>query len=492
MANESHLLVRIRRIQEEQLTGLLELEKDKEKIAVYFRDGLIDGAGSNIAQLQLGRILSKRGVLQLSTIPKLLEVVRRKHLPIGKAAVERRLLEGAELKDGVRDQVVKALSHAMKHEFAVRAFKDAPVDLFMPARFNFDRLVLELARENVMPLRLDPTRMISLNNGQSLSHLPWYPQELSVLSQLKAPRTLPDLAMTTGIEYSRLTKILGVFNSLRLIKQVEVPVSESTAIIKREGFPFEHLTPEVENTNLSEKLETYHNASSFISEQFRTLKVRLAELSTHAPLNVIMVSSSEPEDGKSLICTNLAVSFSHEPGRRVVLVDCDLRNPTVHRYLGTSAEPGLYGYLENDFLQPYCYLRRLEKLYLMTSGGVSQNPVELLSDAKMRDLISYLRTEFNTIILDCPPFGPISDAQVLSGLADGILMVVRSGRTTYGAMEKAFNLVDRTKLLGLVFNDVKPMMFNTRYPYKYYHYRNRDAYPYGKVKATHRPKTYLD
>ena len=129
----------------------------------------------------------------------------------------------------------------------------------------------------------------------------------------------------------------------------------------------------------------------------------------------------------------------------------------------------------------------------MTAGGVSDNPIELLSGAKMRELIAYLKTEFDTVILDCPPFGPISDAQILTGLADGLLMVVRSGKTTYGAIEKAFSILDRSKLLGIIFNDVKSLMFNTQYPYQYYNYRNRNSYPYGKTqKPHHRTKSYLD
>lgn len=138
-------------------------------------------------------------------------------------------------------------------------------------------------------------------------------------------------------------------------------------------------------------------------------------------------------------------------------------------------------------------MRRLGSLYLMTAGGVSDTPVELLSDAKMRELIEYLKTEFDTVVLDCPPFGPISDAQVLTGLADGLLMVVRCGKTAYGALEKAFGILDRSKLLGIVFNDVKSLMFNTQYPYQYYHYRNRNSYPYGKTaRPSRRKKSYLD
>jgi capsular exopolysaccharide synthesis family protein len=492
MSTEHQLLEKIRHIQEEGRTGLLQLEKEGKEITVYFHDGLIDGAGSDIIQLQLGKLLSKRGILQISAMPKLLQRARRKRMLLGKAAVSKKLLDDIDLRDSVHEQIVQALNYALSHEFQIRDFKDTPVDMYMPARLDLDQLVLELARTNIRPMQLAPNAVLSLNNGGSLSHLPWYPQELSVLSQLKTPRTIQELAAATGLEYTRLNKILCVFNSLNLISSVEAAPSESTALVKREGFPFEYLTPEIGIAGLSSKLETFHNPTSFISEQFKTLKVRLAEASNRAPLHSIAVSSPHAEDGKSLNSLNLAISLSKDPGRRIVIVDCDLRNPSLHKLLGSSAEPGLLGYLESDELQPYCYLRRLEKLYLMTAGGIASNPIELLMNPRMQELIAYLKSEFDVVILDCPPFGPISDAQILTGLADGFLIVVRCGKTNYGSIEKAFKNMDRSKLIGLIFNDVKPMMFNTQYHYRYYHYGNRNYYPYSTAKVTRRNKNYLE
>jgi protein-tyrosine kinase len=492
MTMDYQLLDKIREIQGQGRTGLLQLEKEDREITVYFRDGLIDGAGSNIAHLKLGKILSGKGIFKTSAMPKLLEKARRKRMLLGRAAVWRKLLDDDDLKEAIHDQIIQAFSFALGNGFRIRTFKDTSVDLYMPARLDLDCLVLDMARCNLKPIQLDPNGLLSLNNGRSLSHLPWYPQELSVLSHLKTPCTLQDLATATGIEYARLGKILSVFDSLRLINRVEVSPSESTALVKREGFPFEHLTPEIGSHSLSNKLETFLNPTSFISEQFKTLKVRLAEAAAQSPLRIIAVSSPHSGDGKSLISANLALSLSNDKGRRVVVVDCDLRNPSLHKMLGTSVEPGLHGFLEGDYLQPYCYLRRLEKLYVMTAGGISDNPIELLSSARMHELIAYLRTEFDVVILDCPPFGPIADAQILTGLADGFLMVVRCGKTTYGTIENAFERLDRSKLIGLVFNDVKPMLFNTQYHYRYYNYGNRNYYPNAKIKIVRRPKTYIE
>ena len=207
---------------------------------------------------------------------------------------------------------------------------------------------------------------------------------------------------------------------------------------------------------------------------------------------MITISSSLSGDGKSLISVNLAASFSKDPGRRVIIVDCDLRKPSLHKLLGTSLQPGLLGYLEGEPLQPYCYVQRCERLYFMTAGGIADNPIELLSHERMRKLLDYLRTEFDTIILDSPPFVPISDAQILTALSDGLILVVRCGRTSYASLEKAFRNLDRNKLVGVILNDVKPMLFNTQYDYKYYHYKNRKYYPYGKRIASSRSKNHLE
>jgi len=142
-------------------------------------------------------------------------------------------------------------------------------------------------------------------------------------------------------------------------------------------------------------------------------------------------------------------------------------------------EPGMKDYLTDNRLKPYCYIRRLGPLYLMSAGGFTHNPVELLSDQRMQELMDYLRQEFDTIVLDSPPLQPIADTSVVFRFVDGILMVIRRAKTPYRAVENAFETLDRSKLLGVVFNDVKPQMLHTYYDYKYYQYGKASHYPYS-------------
>src|SRR5262249_18709583 len=184
----------------------------------------------------------------------------------------------------------------------------------------------------------------------------------------------------------------------------------------------------------------------------------------------ITVSSPDPQDGKSLVSANLAFSFAQDPGRKVAVVDCDLRNPALDKYLGVPRQPGLLQHLGNGHLSPYCYVRRLENLYFLTAGGTAPNPIEVLSMRKMKQLIENLRRDFDTIILDAPPYSPIADARVVTALSDAVLMVIRRGRTSNSSIDQALTAVDRNKLLGVVFNDVKPMLFHTYQQYSYYPY----------------------
>lgn len=492
MTTPNSLLEQIQYLHDDKETGTLVLGLDDAVVEVHFEDGLISAVSSDNPRYQLGKFLARGGFAPETGIGDLIAEARKRGKLLGEVAVGRQLLDENELLDILQDQAIQLLSHALQNNFEMRDFTRSSGSLYLPVRMSLAQLALELARKNLSPFKLDAHKCVVLQNGHDLSDLSWYPQELSVLSELKSPKTLQELALATGLEYARLSRILSVLDALHLIVAVETPPAETTAVTRREGLPLDSLVPEIRNPRLNEKLEVSHNESSFVSEQFKTLKIRIGELAAARPIKVIAVSSPDKEDGKSLTCANLALCFSQDPGRRVLLMDCDLRKPSLHKYFGISLEPGLHGYLGTDNLQPYCYMRRIDRLFILTAGGTAYNPVELLSHEKMRRLIECVSRDFDTVIIDSPPLAPISDAQILAGLSDGLLVVVRSARTTYSSLERAFRNLDRQKFLGVVLNDVKPRLFHTRYDYKYYHYKSRDIYPYGKSRTRIRPKTYLE
>jgi protein-tyrosine kinase len=492
MSNNHTLVNRIRQIEQEAKTGLLVLEKDGKVIRMYFRNGLIEGCSSDFPQHWLGQYLLKEGYVEPEEVTPLVEEAKRKNVATGEVAVAHKKLDAPELVEVVRQQAFQLFRYAIENGFAPAGFQSGSLELKCSAAIPLQHLLLVLARHAPEPIEIDAGRSIVLRGGTDLTNLPWYPQELAVINELKYPRTPADLLHATGFEPVKLRKILGVLHTLQLVDFVDVVTSEGTAVMVRSRGPYDYLVPEIRDARLSDKLEVVHSEGSFISEQFKTLKVRLSELPLDQPVKVITVSSPQPEDGKSLICANLALSFAKDPGRRVLVIDADLRNPSLHKYLGISPDPGLLGYLQNGHVQPHCYLRRLQNLYVMTAGGIAPNPIELLSLGKMKDLIRHFAEEFDTVIIDATPFAPISDARIVMGLSDGLVMVVRRGKTSFGNLKQAFKVVDPKKLLGVVFNDVKPMLFHTHYNYTYYRYGYGSLYPYRTQKIRQRTKNYLE
>jgi capsular exopolysaccharide synthesis family protein len=471
-------------------------------VKLFFREGIVEAASSNIPGHRIGDYLIKERDLPVADLDAAQVEARRKKILFGQAAVRRKLLKQADVGTAVRSQAVDLIAHVFKYQFTVDSFAASLRSYYAPARITFPHILLELCRSCSSPFEPESGMRLVVSNSLDLSVFPWYPQELCLLSALVYPSTFAQLVEGTGIPLENAKKILGVFHELGAIeiinsgKSAELDALETSLVPTTGGiariseFAFEHLIPVVTNALMDEKLEVARNGSSFTSEQFKNLKVQLGTKKSSNPLKVFTVSSPDSGDGKSLISANLAFSFAMDPGRRVIIVDCDLRRPSLESFLGVSSKPGLLQYMEDGRLSPYCYVRRLENLYFMTAGGTTPNPIEILSMQRMKDLIEHLKRDFDTIILDAPPFSPIADARIVTGLSDGLIMVLRRGKTSYTSTDHAFKVIDRNKLLGIVFNDVQPMLFHTYHSFDYYGYGS-NAYSSSK-KPSSTPKNYLE
>jgi non-specific protein-tyrosine kinase len=475
MASNVSLLEHLRRLQEEGENGLLVLVWNDERLSISYREGVIQRVSLNRDTHWLGRYLVRDGLLTEKDVLKIVADARKAKVLFGEAAVKRKYLEPAELAEVVRRQALDLLVYAFDNAFVPQTFNKEVRAIYGPAGISFAQIQLELSRVNPVLLDADRFTLFTLK-GENLSSVSWLPVELSVLGELSTCSNIAALTETTGMDEATVRRILGVLHRLGIIEPLEDesnsenPSEDGTAgISKRPDFPFEQLVPIVPNAIFSEELEIVRNPSSFISEQFKALRVRIREESENPP-RVLAICSPEAQDGKSIISVNLALALSMEPGRRTVIIDCDLRSPTLDRYLGVSPQPGLIQYLSNGKLSPYCQMRRIGNLYFMGSGGVSDTPTELLSLRKMKDLIEELKRSFHTVIVDAPPFSPIADAQIISGFSDSLVVVIRQGKTSNRSIENAFKILDRKKLLGVVLNDVEPRLFNTylnRYQYNY-------------------------
>ena len=497
MIEPNSLLDELRRLGDERQTGVLVLSgAQSERISISFCEGLVEAASSSRGNRRLGEYLVKDGYLTSKDLDAAQAEAQRQKIVFGEAIVRKKLIAHGEVGEAVRRQSLELITYGLEKGFKVASFTNSLRSFHVPARVTFSHVLLELSRNNEELFEPPAGLEIALNPGGNAAAFPWNPQELSVISWLQVPQTFDKLLIAGGFKEQNLKKILGILERVGVIETRPVSAaaaSESTAAAIAKGeLSLELVVPAVTNAMLDEKLEAARNEFSFASEQFRNLKIQLRQAESETPLKVFTVSSPDSQDGKSLISTNLAFSFAQDPGCRVLIIDCDLRKPTLARYLGVSEEPGLLQYLSSGApLLPQCFLRRCNNLHFMTAGGTASNPIEVLSMRKMKELIESLRTSFDTIILDSPPYSPIADARVVTALSDGLLMVIRSGRTAYSSSDRAFKSIDPKKLLGVILNDVKPMPFQTYHAYGYYQYGEKRKVYAGNDKRRIEPKNYL-
>lgn len=196
-----------------------------------------------------------------------------------------------------------------------------------------------------------------------------------------------------------------------------------------------------------------------VAEAFRALRTNLEFSAKDKPIKSLIVTSGGPGEGKTTVASNLAAILSHS-GKKVILMDADLRRPRVHKYTGIQNNVGLSDILAaeqkieiNDYLQT---LENLPDLHLLPSGGLPANPSELLGSEKMKQLLADLSGSYDYIIIDAPPM-LVSDPQVLLGLVDGVLLVLVPGKTPRDVVSAVKEQVSHTgvRLLGVVFNRLK-------------------------------------
>ena len=228
------------------------------------------------------------------------------------------------------------------------------------------------------------------------------------------------------------------------------------------------------------RLITAAEPKNSVSEQFRTIRTNI-EFASVAKGNVktLLVSSPLPSEGKSTITANLAVAYAQQ-GKKVLLVDTDLRRPTIGITFGIADNHGLTNYLADVNSDPQSIIRhtRLETLDVVTSGPVPPNPAELLASSRMTNLIAELRQRYDLVIFHVPPFLMVTDAQVLMSKMDGVAVVVSGRQTTKGALQRTTDMLKLADVpvLGFIYNDrTRKKSSGSGYGYGY-------GYGYGETK----------
>jgi non-specific protein-tyrosine kinase len=213
------------------------------------------------------------------------------------------------------------------------------------------------------------------------------------------------------------------------------------------------------------------NPRSLVSEAFRSLRTNLEFSGVDEPMKTVLITSPNAGDGKTLVAANLAMILS-QTEKKVILLDCDLRKPDVHRALGIKSRPGLAEvFREHSPILEAIQTVTDQNLAVITAGSVPPNPAELLGSKRMKQILDTLSEIYDTIIIDCAPM-MTTDALVLSTQVDGVILVTRYAHTTESTLQAVTDQFKRanTKIVGVILNRVprNNSLVNNYYPNGYY------------------------
>jgi tyrosine-protein kinase Etk/Wzc len=232
--------------------------------------------------------------------------------------------------------------------------------------------------------------------------------------------------------------------------------------------------PEVENVD--SRLVAHFDPRSPVAEAYRSLRTNLAFARAHNSARVLVCTSPGPGDGKSTTVANLAITFAQQ-GQRTLLVDGDLRRAVLDRIFNVPRAPGLTNLLTGPGkLVDIAHETSIPNLFVLGSGPFPPNPSELLGSTAMRDLIREAGEAFDVVLIDSPPLLAVTDAAVISTMADGAIVVIRMGATTRAALKRTASQLEAVegRLLGAVLNDVdfRQTGYGGQYGYYYYYYHH--------------------
>jgi polysaccharide biosynthesis transport protein len=235
---------------------------------------------------------------------------------------------------------------------------------------------------------------------------------------------------------------------------------------------------------------TQSRPKSQMAESYRALRTSLLLTSVGGPPRVILVTSALPEEGKTTTSINVAIVLAQK-GTRVLLVDADLRRPSIHKTLSMGPRSGLSNVLTGNTSLEQAIIRSsiLPNLFLLPAGTPPPNPAELLASSNMKDVLAQLREQYDHIVIDTPPTLSVTDAVVMSSRADRVILVIRSGQTTKQALRRARDLLLQVnaKLCGVLMNAV-----DLNSPDYYYYYEYQGKYGHGYYEENDEGKDVVE
>ncbi len=234
----------------------------------------------------------------------------------------------------------------------------------------------------------------------------------------------------------------------RTALEPEAEVAEPSAPFQLADFPSVQVAP-TPNSRLVSLTET----ESLGAEKFRFLGVRLRQLQQERGVKRILITSTISEEGKTLVSANLAATLARRKQQKVLLLEGDLRRPTQAQLFGGTRPAGLSEWLQSSSRTvSNIYYLDGPGFWLMPAGHPPENPLELMQSGKLANLMDQLASGFDWVVIDSPPVLPLADTSVWARFADGILLVVRAGRTEKQPLQRGLAAIDQSRLLGLVVN----------------------------------------
>jgi len=301
------------------------------------------------------------------------------------------------------------------------------------------------------------------------------------------------LGLTSGVGLAFLLE--GLDNTVRTTEQAQmisglaslgmIPLGSRT---KREG---NSNRLAIASSNEAVELVTQVRPQSQMAESYRALRTSLLLSNLGAPPKVIMITSALPQEGKTTTSINCAVVLAQK-GVRVLLIDADLRRPSIHKTLGMGPRSGLSNVLTGSATLQQAIARSsvLPNLSVLPAGTPPPNPAELLASTNMRDVLEELRGQYDHIVVDTPPALSVTDAVVLSPRADAIVLVIRSGQTTKQALRRSRDILMQVnaKVSGVLLNAV-----DLSSPDYYYYYEYQGKYSrYYRADEAREDETHED
>lgn len=307
---------------------------------------------------------------------------------------------------------------------------------------------------------------------------------IEILDQPKIPKkpVKPNKKLNVLIAF-----FLGLMISVGLVFVLEYmdnSIKTKEEVEKYLDLPVVGIIPEhVSEQGEKEFLEVTIEPKSVSAEAFRTLRTNIQYSSIDKEVKTIMLTSSGTSEGKTSTSGNFAFILANS-NKKVLVIDCDMRKPSIHRKLRISNSKGLSDFLTGKVTFEEAVQLVETNLYVMTSGLVPPNPSEMLSSNKMREFLVSVKNEFDYIIIDTPPIIAVTDAQVLAGIVDGVILVVALNEADKDAVVRAKELLvmANANILGVVLNKTKSLIG------KGYDYRNQYYY-YDRENEKSRNKT---